>query len=86
MSRMFGIIGALAFAVCIAVSSTGALAHGGGGFHGGYIRGGRFAGPGLGWGYPGWAYGGYGYYGCPWVRRLVPTPYGWRWQLVPVCY
>jgi hypothetical protein len=26
--------------------------------------------------------------GCVWLRRLVPTPtpYGPRWQLVPVCF
>jgi hypothetical protein len=63
---------------------------GGGGFRGGFP--GRFFGPGLGiagpvalgfygYGYP-YYYGG----GCAWVRRLVPTPYGLRWRLVPVCY
>jgi hypothetical protein len=24
--------------------------------------------------------------GCAWLRRLVPTPYGPQWQLVPVCF
>jgi hypothetical protein len=23
---------------------------------------------------------------CAWLRRLVPTPVGLRWQLVPVCF
>ncbi len=54
---------------------------------------GRFFGPGVGL----FAFGGFGpdyydYYdsdyaydnGC-WQRRLVPTPFGWRWRLVDVC-
>jgi hypothetical protein len=67
---------------------------GGGGFRGGFPGGFRGRGFGFGvgvgpafWGYP--YYWGYPYaygYDCPLVRRLVPTPYGLRWRLVPVCY
>ncbi len=41
---------------------------------------------GIGFGYYPYYYGGYYGPGCVWVRRLVPTPYGLRWRLVPVCY
>ncbi len=43
---------------------------------------------GWGWGGPRFYAGApayYGYGGC-YVRRLVPTPWGPRWQLVNRCY
>jgi hypothetical protein len=59
-----------------------------GGWHGGGWRGGWHGG--YGWGAPrfyvgGPGYYGYGYGGC-YARRLVPTPWGPRWQLVNRCY
>jgi hypothetical protein len=98
MTRLSAILATVAVAAFFALTPVGAFAHGGGGhwggggghWGGGGFRGGfpgRFFGPGLGiagfygYGYP-YYYGG----GCAWVRRLVPTPYGWRWRLVPVCY
>jgi hypothetical protein len=24
--------------------------------------------------------------GCAWLRRVVPTPLGLRWRLVPICF
>jgi hypothetical protein len=66
-----------------ALAPTSASAFGGHGWHGGW-RGG-----GWGWGGPRFFVGGpayaYGYGGC-YVRRLVPTPWGPRWQLVNRCY
>ena len=53
--------------------------HGGGGWHGGF-RG--YGGPRF-YGGPVYAYGGGG--GCL-VRRLVPTPWGYRYRLVNRCY
>ena len=67
-----------------ALSSTPAAAwhgghgwHGGGGWHGGY----RGYGPRF-YGGPVYAYGGGG---CL-VRRLVATPWGYRYRLVNRCY
>ncbi|OJW61716.1 MAG: sulfur globule protein precursor [Afipia sp. 64-13] len=59
--------------------------HGGGGWHGG----GHWRGGGWGWGGPRFYAGGpayYGYYGGCTVRRLVPTPYGWRYRWINRCY
>lgn len=53
----------------------GHFAFRGGRFHG------RFYGPGVGL----YAYGGPWYGGGCWLRRLVWTPFGWRWRLVDVC-
>jgi hypothetical protein len=82
--------------VAVAVASLGAAAlaptsaSAWGGWHGGY--GGWHGGYGGGWHHGWWgpriAVGGPGYYGyggC-YVRRLVPTPWGPRWQLVNRCY
>jgi hypothetical protein len=60
-----------------ALAPTSASAWGGHGWHGGW------GGPRFLVGGP--AYYGYGYGGC-YVRRLVPTPWGPRWQLVNRCY
>ena len=75
--------------VAIAAASLGAAALAptsasawGGGHHGwhGYHWG--WGGPRVVIGAPAYAYGGGGCY----VRRLVPTPWGPRWQLVNRCY
>ena len=50
------------------------------GYHGGWHHG--WWGQRVYVGGPGY---GYGYGGC-YVRRLVPTPWGLRWQLVNRCY
>jgi hypothetical protein len=84
--------------VCIAVAALGAAAltpsaasarggwHGGG--HGGWHGGGWHGGGYRGWGGPRFFVGGPGYYGAGgcYVRRLVPTPYGYRYRLVNRCY
>jgi hypothetical protein len=62
-----------------ALAPTSAFAFGGHSWHHGW-----------GWGGPrvlvaGPAFYGYGYGNC-YVRRLVPTPWGPRWQLVNRCY
>jgi hypothetical protein len=87
---------AAAVALGTAAMTTGAMAagHGGHGGHGGHFggggggfhRGGGFGG-GFGGGLGGlYAFGGPAYYGgsC-YERRLVPTPYGYRYRLVNVC-
>ncbi len=69
---------------------------GGGGWHG---HGGGWHGHGGGWHGGGWHRGGwggprfyaggpayYGYGGGCTVRRLVPTPYGWRYRWINRCY
>ena len=61
-----------------ALAPTAASAHG---WHHGWNHG-------WGWGGPRFYVAGpayYGYGGC-YVRRLVPTPWGPRWQLVNRCY
>jgi hypothetical protein len=73
--------------VAVAAASLGAAAlaptsaSAWGGWHGGWHHG--WGGPGVFVGGP--AFYGYGYGGC-YVRRLVPTPWGPRWQLVNRCY
>lgn len=66
--------------------SVGVLGGGGGGWHGGGWHGGGWRG---GWGGPRYFAGGPAYYGgysgC-YVRRLVPTPWGYRYRLVNRCY
>jgi hypothetical protein len=72
-------------AAALAPTSASAF-HGGGhggGWHGGWHHGG------FGWGGPRYFVGGpayYGGYGGCYVRRLVPTPWGYRWRLVNRCY
>lgn len=53
---------------------------------------GRFFGPGIGFAFGGFGPDYYDYYGADdgyddgcFQRQFVPTPYGWRWQLVDVC-
>lgn len=72
--------------VAVAAASLGAAAlaptSASAGWHGGWHHGWR------GWGGPRFFIGApvsYGYGGC-YVRRLVPTPWGPRWQLVNRCY
>jgi hypothetical protein len=75
-----------------ALAPTSASAWGGHGWHGGGWHGGGWHG---GWGGPrvfvggpafyGYGYG-YGYGGGCYVRQLIPTPWGPRWQLVNRCY
>ena len=65
-----------------ALAPTSASAWVGHGWHGGGWH--------RGWGGPrvfvgGPAFYGYGYGGC-YVRRLIATPWGPRWQLVNRCY
>jgi len=67
-------------AAALAPTSASAWGYG---YHGGFYRHGWW-GPRFYVGGPGY-YGGYGYGGC-YVRRLVPTPWGPRWQLVNRCY
>jgi hypothetical protein len=64
----------------------GAPHFGGGPQFGGHPGGFAFRGRGFGWGGGLYAYGGPWYGGGCWVRRWVPTPFGWRWRLVNVCY
>ncbi len=94
-------LGLALFTVAIVIAgsaslSTSASARGGwhgGGWHGGGWHGGWHGGGwGRGWGWGPRFYGGpayYGYYGayggCV-VRRLVPTPWGWRYRWVNRCY
>ena len=68
--------------------SVGVLGGGGGGWHGGH------GGYGGGYGHRGWGGGRhygygrpayYGAYGSCTVRRLVATPYGYRYRLVNRC-
>lgn len=72
--------------VAVAAASLGAAAlaptSASAGWHGG-----RHHGWHHGWGGPRLFAGpvSYGYGGC-YVRRLVPTPWGPRWQLVNRCY
>ena len=72
-----------------AISTTPAAAWGGHGWHGGGWHGGGGWRGGYGWGGPRFYYGGgpYAYAGggCL-VRRLVPTPWGYRYRLVNRCY
>jgi hypothetical protein len=88
-SRLF--LATLALVALSALAPGNAFAHGWGG-HGGH----------GGWGGHGWGghfggfhgrfgggyYGGYPGYapGCVWVRRVVPTPWGLQWRVVPACY
>ncbi|MBB5051339.1 putative membrane protein [Afipia massiliensis] len=72
--------------------SVGVLGGGGhGGWHGGHSgwHGGHHHHHHRGWGGRGWGapsyFAGGGYGGC-YVRRLVPTPYGYRERLVNRCY
>lgn len=92
-----GTLATLAVAVLIALAPATVYArggHGGGGGHfGGHFGGGHFRdggfggfGPGFGYGFGYYPYYGYDGPNCYWVRRLVRTPYGLRWRLVPVCY
>jgi hypothetical protein len=53
------------------------------GWHGGWHGG--WGGPRIFVGGPAYYGYGYGYGGC-YVRRLIPTPWGPRWQLVNRCY
>jgi len=82
-----------ALALGTVTMSTGAMAvpHGGHGFAhgGGFARGGHGGfGPGfaLGAGLGGLYDFGGGYYGGCYQQRWVPTPYGYRWRTVNVCY
>lgn len=89
----FSLIGGSA--LVLGVSTTSALARGGGGhgFGGGGYHGGGFRGGGFGFGlglYPYYGYGGYWpYYGdegvCYSVRQRVKTRHGWRIRRVSVC-
>ena len=65
-----------------ALAPTSASAWGGrhGGWHHGWVSPRFFVG---GPAYYGYGYDGYG--GC-YVRRLVPSPWGYRWRLINRCY
>lgn len=82
MLRKFVFAGLAATALAAAaLSPTAASAHGwhgghGGGFHRGWGGSRFFARP---------IYFGGGYGGC-YVRRLVPTPWGYRTRLINRCY
>jgi hypothetical protein len=62
-----------------ALAPTSASAWGGHGWHGGWHH---------GWGGPRLFVGGPAYYGAGgcYVRRMVPTTWGPRWQLVNRCF
>lgn len=81
-----GLFAAAAVLGGTATFSTGASAHGWhghGGWGGGFHRG--WGGPRFFVGGPAY-YGGYGYGGGCVVRRLVATPWGYRYRLVNRCY
>jgi|ERR1700722_17062656 hypothetical protein len=75
---------ALGAAALAPTSASAWVGHGWhGGWHGGWHRG--WGGPRFFVGGPAFYGYGYGYGGC-YVRRLIPTPWGPRWQLVNRCY
>ena len=88
MLRKFALALAAVTAVGVAaLAPSAASAHGwhGGGWHGGGWHGGFH----RGWGGPRFIVGGPvfagGYGGC-YVRRLVATPWGYRYRVVNRCY
>jgi hypothetical protein len=69
-----------------ALAPTSASAGGGNWHHHGFGHHHHFhGGPAFGIGYVGAAIAGSGYGDC-YVTRRVPTPHGWRWRTVNVCY
>jgi hypothetical protein len=81
MLRKFSLVAVAAASLGLAaLAPTSASAWGG--WHGGWHHG--WGGPRVFVGGPVY-YGGYGYGGC-YVRRLVPTPWGPRWQLINRCF
>jgi hypothetical protein len=81
MFRKLSLVAVAVASLGAALLPTSASARWYGGWHHGWWGGPRIVvgGPAY-YGYPAYAYGG-----C-YVRRLVPTPWGWRWRLVNRCY
>ena len=82
MLRKLSLVAVAAASLGVAALAPTSASAWGYGYHVGWHRG--FWGPRFYVGGPGY-YGGYGYGGC-YVRRLIPTPWGPRWQLVNRCY
>ncbi len=83
---VLGCVAAAALGATV-LSPSAASAHGWGGWHGGWHGGGwhrGWGGPRFFVGGPSYYYGG-GYGGC-YVKRLVATPWGYRYRLVNRCY
>ena len=79
-----GLVAAAAVATA-ALAPTSASAFGGHGWHGGGFHGGWHGGGFRHWGGPRFV-GAYAYGGGCMVRRLVATPWGYRYRLVNRCY
>ena len=82
MLRKFSLVAIAAASLGAAALAPTSASAWGGWHHGGWHHGWGFGGPRIVGG-PAYYAGGYG--GC-YVRRLVGTPWGPRWQLVNRCY
>ena len=86
MFRKFSLVALAAASLGMAALAPTSASAWGGWHGGGWHHGWGWGGPRFVVGGPAYYGGGYGYGGGCYVRQLVGTPWGPRWQLVNRCY